>query len=541
MNTRHLISMCIGVCLVVGSLTAVSVQAQIGGPVALYLPFVAGPKGSAALTRPAADFDGDGMADLVIGVPFENVSDQNDAGAINVLYGTAFGLSEGGDQEWHEGTSGVEGALDAGDEFGRALDAGDFNGDGFVDLAIGVPGEDEGDDDNTGNVNILYGSEFQLTANNDQRWDQDSGGISGSNEDDDRFGDELAVGDFNGDGFADLAVGVPGEDIDDDDDAGSVVIIFGSPVGLVATGSQRWDQNAVGLEGSAEDNDGFGTALTVGDFNGDTIDDLAVGSPSEDVAGESDAGIVHVLFGTPGGLTDLGSQRWDQSRAAVADSVESDDRFGDALAAADFNRDGFSDLAVGAPEEQVDDEENAGNVTTFYGGPSGLSPIGSQSWHQDTLTVLDDIDEDDFFGQTLTTGDFDGDGYADLAIGVPREDVDNDNAGAVNVLFGSANGLTDSNNQFWHQDIPGIDGSTEFEGQFGRALTAGDYDSDGFTDLAVGVPGDDVGSTPNGGAVHVIYGSVNGLTAVGNQRWTQETSGVDGSAETDDFFGRVLR
>ena len=117
----------------------------------------------------------------------------------------------------------------------------------------------------------------------------------------------------------------------------------------------------------------------------------------------------------------------------------------------------------------------------------------------------------DYFASSLTAGDFNGDGCADLAIGVIGEDVPNgvDNAGAVHVLYGSAAiGLSTSFDQFWHQGHPGVPDDPEPSDWFGGALASGDFNADGYHDLAIGVPGEDVvtdgSAIADAGAVHVI-------------------------------------
>jgi FG-GAP repeat len=137
--------------------------------------------------------------------------------------------------------------------------------------------------------------------------------------------------------------------------------------------------------------------------------------------------------------------------------------------------------------------------------------------------------------------DFNGDGFADLAVGVPDEDVGTiTNAGAVNVLYGSGTGLSAAGNQLWHQDSGGILDGAEADDIFGWALAAGDFNGDGFADLAVGVPGESVGTISFAGVVNVLYGSGSGLSATGNQLWHQDRSGVADVAEADDHFGLGL-
>ena len=96
--------------------------------------------------------------------------------------------------------------------------------------------------------------------------------------------------------------------------------------------------------------------------------------------------------------------------------------------------------------------------------------------------------------QAAVQGDFNGDGFADLAVGAPGEDLGSPDAGAVNVLYGSAAGLTSAGNQFWHQNSPGIAERADAGDLFGSALAAGDFNGDGFDDLAIGVPAEDVGA-----------------------------------------------
>jgi hypothetical protein len=134
--------------------------------------------------------------------------------------------------------------------------------------------------------------------------------------------------------------------------------------------------------------------------------------------------------------------------------------------------------------------------------------------------------------------DFDNDGFPDLAIGVIGEDAGTE--GAVNVLYGSTGGLTGVGGQFFTQDSPRVPGAAEPDDSFGAALAVGDFDRDGFADLAIGVPHEDVGTIADAGAVNVLYGSTGGLTGTGSQIFTQNSPGVPDSVEFDDFFGGAL-
>lgn len=139
--------------------------------------------------------------------------------------------------------------------------------------------------------------------------------------------------------------------------------------------------------------------------------------------------------------------------------------------------------------------------------------------------------------------DFNGDGYADLAIGVPAENIGTAyDAGAVNVLYGSAGGLSAAGDQFWHQNISEVQDNAELYDNFGYSLATGNFGKSSHADLAVGAPFEDLeeNAVPTAGAVNVLYGSANGLSAAGNQFWHQNSLDVEDSAEAYDYFGYHL-
>ncbi|MCP4407294.1 MAG: S8 family serine peptidase, partial [Gammaproteobacteria bacterium] len=141
-------------------------------------------------------------------------------------------------------------------------------------------------------------------------------------------------------------------------------------------------------------------------------------------------------------------------------------------------------------------------------------------------------------GGSRALGDFNGDGFDDLAIGVPGESIGSlSGAGAVNVIYGSSTGLKSAGDQLWHQNTVGIEGGAEAGDRLGASVSTGDFNKDGYTDLAIGVPGESIGSLSGAGAVNVIYGSSTGLKSAGDQLWHQNTAGIEGGAEAGDRLG----
>jgi hypothetical protein len=217
----------------------------------------------------AGNFDGDGSSDLAIGVPLEGVAsgDNRQDGAVNVLYGSAGGLTTEGDRFFHQNTAGMAGdGARQFDRFGGALAAGNFDGDGSSDLAVGAPTDEDvtsAQNPGYGAVNVLYGSLGGLSTDGDRFFTQDTAGMAGDgSEPSDQLGAALGSGDFDGDGRADLAIGVPSESVasGDNQDDGAVNALYGSGVGLRTARSQFIHQGVPG-GGGLEAFDDFGRAL----------------------------------------------------------------------------------------------------------------------------------------------------------------------------------------------------------------------------------------------------------------------------------------
>jgi plastocyanin len=423
---------------------------------------------------------------------------------------------------------------------------GDFNGDGWPDLVASASEDDAREVVDAGTINVLYGSAdgIQAVDPDDQFWSQDHPDVPGEARTRDAFGRTLGTGDFDNDGFDDLAVGAIFEDVgappDVANDAGGFNVFYGSAAGLTTTGAQFIVQNDLGGSGDqqSEIGDLFGGALHSADFDNDGFDDLAVGTWHETLGDKQFAGAVHIMFGSAGGLTTTGSQFWTQDSPNVEDEAEPFDEFGRQLADADFNRDGYRDLAIGVRLESVGAEAEAGAVNILYGSATGLTAAGDQFFTQDTAGMPGDgAEAGDWFGRPVTPGDFNNDGFDDLLVGSRTEDVgDVIDAGAAHVLYGSPAGLTTAGSQYWTQDSAGIAEEPEEQDWFGHQAAAGDFNGDGYDDVSIGPFGESVGAIQGAGGMHVLFGSGGGLTSTSAQYWTQDSPDVQEEAETQDWF-----
>jgi Zn-dependent metalloprotease len=448
------------------------------------------------------------------------------------------------------------------DQFGWALTKGDFNNDSYEDLAISIPFEDV-KADNDGMVMVFYGSPGGLQQAGSERLTLNLAGED--YRDDDNFGYTLAAGDFDGDGFDDLAIGVPFKDKSASKyDVGSVVIYYGADDGLVPDPSgwpplslpprtETIDQTWVNR--AEENTDKFGHSLAVGDFDNDTFDDLAVGMPYENNPTINE-GLVIIFYGTDEGFipdTDLpipvplfNTECISQTDAGSTNNIG--DRFGYSLAAGDFDDDDYSDLAVGVPRKDTDSCTNNGEVIVFYGSNHGLLPSYTHEFlnmkHGDLIN-----EDDDEFGFALTSGDFDGDGFDDLAVGIPHKMYYlYEESGYIQTFNGTEWGFVTTHIlgvvvpiepvQTIHQVH--ASGENEVGDLFGSVLCTGDLDADGFDDLVVGQPYEswDNFFIYDNGIVRVLYGSSTWMLEVRSYGLHQSYFG--GVDKTDDWFGHAV-
>ena len=394
---------------------------------------------------------------------------------MTIIYGTAAGLSAVGAQTWKDDDVGpVHGLFGT---FGWGLATGDYDGDGYPDLAVGVTWGGPPTGIGYGAVDVLFGSSDGLSAVDAVQVTQATPGVPGQPDENVGFGNVLASGDFDADGIDDLAIGRPFDSLigDTDDDGiemGSVNVLYGTVDGPSTVGAQLWSQASPGIIGKVGFSDQFGADLAIGDFDHDGFADLAIGTPGDRIGGGRSQGSVTVIYGSASGLSAIGSGLWYQSVAGVPGANESWDDFGRALAAGDFDSDGRDDLAVGAPGEDVGSVQDAGAVTVLYGSTAGIRAARSIAFTQDSAGVPGSAERGDRFAESLAAGDYGRSGRDDLAIGVCREAVTHiDEAGVVDVMYGRLSGINGTDAQGWSQNSPGVKGVAGFPDHFGFVLT----------------------------------------------------------------------
>jgi hypothetical protein len=410
----------------------------------------------------------------------------------------------------------------------------DFNGDGLADLAIAADQETVAGLKSAGAVHVLNGSSDGLTSTGSKRFTENTPSIPGSAASGDLFGGALATGDFDDDGFSDLAVGVPGKDEGPLFGAGAVVVLYGATTGLSGAGSQRFAEPDVG--GASGSQYQFGTALTAGDFDGDGVDDLAIGVPGQEVGSQPSAGAAGVLYGTPG--TGLAS---DSSQLITEDDLpgghpHQDARFGSALVAANFGVSSEDDLVIGAPLDR-DGPTTAGSASIVYGSATGLDASTGAIFRSSTFPGSHPGDTS-FFGSTFAWGRLAGNGLADLVIGTPGETAGGRlRAGAVYLLLGRDLGVTEVGARRITESAAGIPSDPQRDEFFGTALAVGNFGGTTDDDLAISAPAEVVGGVEEAGAVFVVPGSASGPNEAKTQRFTLDTPGIPGVAEDEGFFG----
>jgi hypothetical protein len=374
--------------------------------------------GGASLRFAAGDFNGDGYADLATGDAAENRDKPSLAGqgGVWVTYGGAAGLDYAHGRLFTQDTPGVIDTSEAGDGFGSALAAGDLNGDGRADLAVGAPLEDTGNGVDAGAVTVLYGSPTGVTTTGSEFFSQRDAWIPDVEERGDHFGAALAIGDVTGDKRGDLAIGSPGEDAA----LGSVTLVPGSS-GLSQAGVSRIVYSEIGR--STATPAALGTALAVADLNKDGKAEVIAGAPHATAGAVADAGQVVAFTGSASGITKSIFRIVHQDTVGAPGTAEPGDAFGSTLATGDISGDGYADLLVGSPNEATGAATGAGMVNLFPGSSAGVTGTGGGGWDQNSHAVPGDAGHAHRFGSAITVLNLDGADGLDALVGAVGEYV----------------------------------------------------------------------------------------------------------------------
>jgi hypothetical protein len=478
------------------ALTAVSLVA---------VPPVVSSAAAATVTPTRSDFDGDGLDD---------VATQRQGGGVVVVRFTGTGattvLSSPADDD-------VPGGTHRGGQFGYALAAGDFDGDGMDDLAVGDASEYVIGTTawNMGGVWVFWGGPTGLTFTGriPTHLHQDTPGVPGLRERNDAFGWSMTAGDLTGDGRADLVVGAPFEALGSAYDAGMVTFIPGADGGFDPLRSRNYTQSTPGVGGAPERGDNFGYTMAVGDVTGDGRRDLAITTSSENLVG-----MVQVLPGTADGPVGTGST------GVMGTSLTPGPAYalGHSLAIADVSGDGLGEVIAGAPRTLAG-RHTAGAVAILRGTPTGIAVRGSQLIGQSTSGVPGNSEDGDAFGWHVAAADITGDGKAEVFVGVGSEDLGaRRDAGMYVVLRGTSSGASGAGSFSVAQDAANVPGEVEAGDLFGESLSLLQIDRDGRPDLVVGAVGEKTGLSAETGYVAMLITGANGRPAVGSRSFTAQ-------------------
>jgi hypothetical protein len=407
----------------------------------------------------------------------------------------------------------------------------DFNGDGFSDAVVADPYADPGGVTDAGQVTVMYGTSSTVGGGSVDTLVQGSGKVGNTASSGDRFGTTVSAADLDNDGYTDLLVGTPYEDINGQADSGLAQVIWGSSDGLgKGKASTELTQTSFGRTITAGDQLGY--AIDASNELGADLPMVAVGVPGGNVSGLNDAGWVGFFTA---GLND--PRAIDQNSAGIPGAAEASDRFGDAitlgLIAGTSTR---VDAAVGTPGEDLGSGTsaitNAGAFTVINDLYTGAA--AGQAYDQNSTNVPGTPEDNDGFGQVLDS--VRSGSTTHVAVGIPSEDIGSaTDAGSVQLF--TSTGTTITPGTGLTQDITNVSDVSEAGDQFGRRIVLAPPGlSDTKTTLAVGAPFEDISAGADAGQVQIFP-----LDDLGAEvTYNQNSTGIDGTAAAGDHFGEGL-
>lgn len=314
----------------------------------------------------------------------------------------------------------------------------------------------------------------------------------------------IHVGDMNGDGLDDFAIGAPTADPAGKQGAGEVYVLFGrltNPVALPLTSLNGDD--GLRLTG-ATFNDEAGSALGGGDVNGDGYADLIIGAPGADPNDAVEAGSVYVVYGAADLPATLPLQSLNSANGFRLDGLAENDRAGGSVSfAGDMNGDGYGDVMIGAPDASPGGKENIGQAYVLFGQPAFPPVFALSGLNGDNGFVIDGVAADSFAGNVVgAAGDVNGDGYDDTLVAAWKYTTRTLESGTVFVLYGRADFAAKlSLKELSAANGLRIEGIATGDGA-GQSAAAGDVNGDGRDDIVIGAPF----AADHSGEAYVVFG-----------------------------------
>lgn len=423
---------------------------------------------------------------------------------------------------------------------GESTKNGDIDGDSRPDVAIGDPAATVDGIAQAGQVTIAYGEPDSPVPTRTDLLHLGDDIVGHTSHTRDRFGEALDVGYVDGDGCADVLIGVPGKKVGKEHRAGAVVVVFGSVDGLGrGRPSAVWTQRTPGVPGAPERGDRFGSviALPTDLSSAPQLHSAAIAAPREDVRTADDAGAVFYMeFGSAGRPVEEAARRITQDFPGLDDSAEQGDRFGTSLVLARMAADGSANLFVGTPRESIGGLARAGVVDVISDVGTPATSFGVQ-WTEDDMQVDDPVEAGDSFGAAISLGVSGYTGNFELTIGAPREDLQQRNAGRVFVVDEIGESFAPDAVFTLDQTDAELLETAERGDRLGATLFAVPIlINGGQTHLAIGVPGEDLLGAKNAGLVHDL--SIESVDLYRNV--TQDTPNVPGTAQAGDRLGSTI-